>query len=252
MSAFDDPLFLVNQARNNIAEFETICERFFAENIGRQRIDIDPETGNKTFKFVFEANLPERGRHICNTCIGDMRHALDQAACIAFESITGTEAPDKLYFPITTHPNDLIGRLTQFFPPELHPVFKRLEPYPTSARYPGGTDLLCDLSSAAQNKHRLVPKIGGRIISASGPIKAEEIIWLNPRPVWDIANNELVFGTTRPNGYIDANINISFYIAFYQAGPLSGRPANSTLREITDMVERFVSEVAAETARITS
>ena len=253
MSIFADPLLLVNQAHCNITEFEEICDRFFADNNGAQRIDVDPQTGNKTFKFVFEGALPERARYLCHSCITDLRHALDQATCIAFERVTGTPAHERLYFPITSHPNDLRGRVTKDFPPELHSVLMGLEAYPTSPNYEGGSDILCGLSTAAQDKHRLVPKVGAVITSFwGGGITGSCIVKYTMPPRWDFANNELIIGVTTAEGNIEANFNLAFYVAFDQPGPLKGRPINSTIREMIDTVEKCVTEISKELIKLPS
>lgn len=249
---FDSPKFLVSQTLENLDEFDTLCQPIFKDNCYSNVIDVDPESGNKTFKVKFNRKVPGKARHIAATAISDLRHALDQAACASVRALTGAD-PSLLYFPFATNPNDLMGRLRKSFPDELHPVFVSFQPFPTGEAYEGGNKLLSDFGkTAGPNKHQVTCKVGGRIteFQADSVQGTGGIIEMGLPPRWDIDNNELIVGITFPNGHIDYNFGISFYVALAQAGPLSGAPASDVLRTLARQTGNIVDSLEREATRI--
>jgi hypothetical protein len=254
MTLFESPKFLVNQTRENLAEFDRITRELFARHGGRRIVQVDPKTGNKTFKIVFGGELPPKTRHIVASAINDLRHSLDQATCAVVEAITGND-PGLIYFPIAANPNDLKGRVGKF-PPEIRNVFLGFQSYPTGEGYDGGNDPICALAKAAQRKHRVSCNIGGRVVSVGGGHGGWSIqtgpdtIECTIPPRWDITKNELILGVTKANGYINYDVDMTFYVALYDAGPLTGQPAAAVLSKLASIVGGIIGTLEAETARI--
>ncbi|MCG8273111.1 hypothetical protein MIC97_16555 [Aquamicrobium sp. NLF2-7] len=255
MTLFESPKFLVNQTGENLAELDRIIRDLFARYGGRRIVEVDPKTGDKIFKIVFGGELPTNTRHIVASAINDLRHALDQATCAAIEAITGNE-PGLIYFPIAANPNDLEGRVGKF-PPEIRDAFLGFQSYPTGEWYTGGNDLICDLSKAAQRKHRICCKIGGQVTRISGAGRADgghistrngATAYLPPR--WDITKNEMILGISGPEGHLNYDVDITFYVALYDAGPLTGAPAIASLSQLRTVVSDIVLSLEAETEHI--
>ena len=71
---FESPKYLISQTRENLDEFDEICNTIFEGNCYTDVVDIDSETGNKTFKIKFNRTVPQRARHIAATAISDLKH----------------------------------------------------------------------------------------------------------------------------------------------------------------------------------
>ncbi|RWP66251.1 hypothetical protein [Mesorhizobium sp.] len=250
---FESPLFLIARTKENLSELDAACNALFDGDCSASVVDIDPKTGNKTFKLKFTRKIPGRIRHIAATALSDLRHALDQASVASVKAIT-KEEPDLLYFPFAANPNDLVGRLRKSFPDEIHPTFLWCTPYPTGEGYKGGNDLLAQFSKASgPNKHQITCKIGGHISTfRSDSFRAiGTVSEIRIPPAWDIDENELVIGTTTPWGYIEYNFQMSFYVALAEAGQLTGQPASPALHTLLDTVENIVTALRTDTKCIT-
>jgi hypothetical protein len=253
---FESPKFLIRQTQENLAEFNAICAGLFSGKCSSNVVEIDPQTGNKTYKIKFDKLIPGRARDIATHAVSDLRHSLDQAICDSVRVLTGND-PGLIYFPIATNLDDLNGRLNgrnyETVPPELHPILRSFEPYPSRQGAGGGNDLICDLGKAAgPNKHQVTCAIGARIVAFDA--KGIEIIkciggfMLPPR--WDMTKNEMIIATVTPDGHAKYSLDMTFYIAFDDAGPLTGRAIETELRCLVPVVERIVLGLEAETGRI--
>ncbi len=252
---FESPKFLLSQTYENLQEFQRICNAVFSGDCGTHITEVDPETGNKTYKIKFTRHIPGRARHIIATAISDLRHTLDQAACDAIHVIT-EQRPDRvIYFPFATNPNDLAGRLAKNFPHEIHPVFLSFETYPTGPGYPGGDALLSTFAKiSGPNKHQVTCRAGGRIADFSA-----ESVWCDGLvldmafpPQWNIHDNELVLAIVEPNATLHYDFKVAFYVALHEAGELSGRPALDTLSTIANKVSKIVYTLETTTMKIAS
>lgn len=249
MDLFNSPKFLIRQTRDNVAEFTRICDAFFKAHPGRSVVETNPKTGEETHKFCFGEPFPDRLREIAFNGIMNMRLALDQAACKAFEAITKRDAPDSLYFPIATNAADLKGRVKQHFPPELHATFEGFKSYPTGNDTPG--DIVCDMNKAARRKHRIVCGISAQVESWS--FNETLVIPAGTRfPIleWDARNDELIIAVVPRNGRFHAKFDISFFVCFNDAGPLTTAPVIGALGPIADAVEKIVLDIERDTLAI--
>lgn len=249
---FESPKFLLDLTGENVTEFDAICGAFFRNARAAKMIHVDPETGNKTHKLIFGNPIPNRARHIAATAISDIRHSLDQATCASVRLLTGS-VPDKLYFPFATNPNDLNGRLRKTIPEPLHPILRTFEPYPRGQGYVGGNDILSKLSSAAgPNKHQATCAAGGRIasFSADSIVVREAVGPFSIPPRWDASKNEMVLATVAPDGDVQYNFQMTFFVAFKDAGQLSEMPVSAVVRDLLSIAKRIVVGLETETARI--
>ena len=69
-------------------------------------------------------------------------------------------------------------------------------------------------------------------------------------PNWDMTRNELVIGTTAPNGYINYDFELLFNIVFSDAGIMNGRPVEDTIKALLPLVENVVLKLEAKTGDI--
>ena len=69
---------------------------------------------------------------------------------------------------------------------------------------------------------------------------------------WDVVRNEMIVGITAADGYIDGQFDVLFHVALYDAGPLTGAPAGTTIRDIIELVDQAVSSIADATEKILS
>lgn len=238
---FESPKFLVRQTRERVSELYLACEAIFANQRSTRVTEIHAHTGKKTFKVKYSARLTDRERHIVASAVLDLRHALDQVACAAVEALTGADA-GLIYFPIAANANDLRGRLKKSFPAEIHAALER------SKAYPGGNDLLCALAKAAHSKHRASCKVAANVIFTT----MHDLRYVNAYayelpPLWDAEENEMILGSTAPDGHIEGNFNPTFYVAFDKAGPLDGFEVFDTLGKACDMIEALTADVEGAT-----
>jgi hypothetical protein len=250
-SPFESPRFLLAQTHENLAEFNAICARFFDGNSYANVVDVDRETGNKTFKVKFAHAFPGRARHIAATAINDVRHSLDQAVCAAVRAVTGKE-PGTIYFPKGETRNDYVARVHKYIPDVLWPIFLTFESYPTGDGYPGGDPVLSNLiASTGANKHDITCKVGA-IVAFWGPenISGTDGISMMIPPTWDWEQNEMVIGITRASGHIHYKFNFSPAVVFGDAGKLNGAPVSLFLSKALSAAEGIVGSIEKETARI--
>ena len=249
MSLFESPKFLISQTRENLCELDLICREFLTRSNGRRVVEKDPVTGNKTFKIIFRELIPAKARHIVATAVNDLRHALDQATCAIVGAVTGADL-GLIYFPIATNPNDLQGRVGKF-PIELGNVFLGFQSYPPGVGYLGGNAPICSLAKAAQRKHRVSCGLSGRVSQmAINEIRVTEKIDFRMPPDWDPVKNEMMLAITGPDGNLNYDVKLEVFMAFYDAGPLTGEPVEACLRALLLEVETIVSALEAEASRI--
>lgn len=248
--SFESPRFLLSQTRKKITEFEAITSAAIKHGRHSTVIDVDPKTGNKTYKVVFHWSVPDEARHIAATAISDIRHALDQSLCSSAESLTGIE-PDKLYFPFATNMKDLAGRIAKPIPSELHPFVCSLKPYP-SGEWGDGNDLLCQLSkSSGGNKHRVTCSAVGQVVGILADMfEIDKAIEVRLPPAWDTRKNEMILGTVAPDGNLKAKFQLTFYIGFGDAGQLTGQSVTGVVNNLLPIANRIVDGFEAETVRI--
>jgi len=251
---FESPKFLLTQTRGAIVRFGQIAEAYFEANHAERTVSVDPKTGWKTYKATFANPLPAELRHIAFTAVNDLRHALDQILCTSVEAITGRVATRSDYFPIGGDPRDFEAKL-RVVPDGLKQVFRDFQVYPRSAQYDGGDDLLCDLSKAAQRKHRLSCRIGAVVAAMDGggtidfdPDGGSMSLF----PQWNIHTQELIYGTTGPKGHLIHTLRLSGFLVYYDAGPLTGRSVVDITNDIIDRVESILRTVEHETLMVRS
>ena len=241
MENFDSPKILLREANSHIEKIDIIISEFFTDCEAISFVDIEPDTGNKLFKFRFsKTKVPDRVNYLANTVINDLRHSLDQAACTAFSILTGNTPPKTLYFPITDNLADLNGRLRKDFPESLHEAFRVIAPYRT------GNDIICLLAKTAQEKHVSICDISGFIGGSSGKTgMATGIINMVIPPVWDFTNNEVLVAKTTPDGVFEAEFAYSPEITFKNTRHIDGQPIIPFLRAAFEATSMAINVIEA-------
>ncbi|WP_441256430.1 hypothetical protein AB7Z32_23675 [Bradyrhizobium sp. 482_C4_N1_1] len=247
MPDFESPKFLIGQTREQLIELDRILIPYFSHHL--LIAENEPRTNRKIIKQVFTGPIPGRVRHIAASGIADMRHALDQATCSAFEIVTGKSAPNTLYFPIASSPADLASRLTRALPPSLHAVFQSFQSYGPSPSYEGGSTILAALSKAAQRKHRVTCSVHASVGSWS--FRELHLSAHTEFPIfeWIAEKGELIIAKT-PGHVGGLDMNFNYQVVYQNAGPIDGEPISPVLGTFADTVERIVLSIEAEVDRI--
>lgn len=245
---FESPRFLVQQTKENLLEFKELCAVLFNGEGHSHVVDVDPTTGDKTYKVKFNKPIPGKARYIAGAALNDLKHALDQAMCDVIKVTTDLRDVKDIYFPFGTHPNDLAARVARFqdLPQEIVSLLNGFESYPTGKGYSGGDNLLADFSKVVgTNKHQVtcnircsIPEFRADSIIGYGLIRE-----LRMPPRWDMANNELIVGIAGPSAHLKYDFEMAVEVVFTNAGVLTGTPVEPVIGALIDRVDKIVSDL---------
>lgn len=249
---FESPRFHIADIKDKLSEIDSICQSCIDDKGYGVRIDLDAKTGQNVHRVVADWQFPAKVRSLTADAICGLRHTLDQATCAAYEALTGAVAPKNLYFPIVNDESDLLGRFKkQSFPKELCDAILPFEPYPPKLNGRRGNAVLCGLSKAAQNKHRVTCKVGVGLAGVTyrnftyGDTDKPISIVLGP----NLKGDSMAFATTGPDDALSYDMQAFLFPALDNAGPITGHHAvrfiNSALDLTRLVVDRFESVVAA-------
>tara|TARA_R110000868_G_scaffold29558_8_gene109974 strand:- start:180 stop:959 length:780 start_codon:yes stop_codon:yes gene_type:complete len=232
----------VEKTRRNLELFQTITSKFFDAHSQSILIDVDAVTGNKTYKVVFEGNLPAEARDAVSGAIADLRHALDMAMCATYEIVKGEAAPKHLYFPRGRSAEDVRGKLRKTeLPANVIDYLVSLQPHPTESQNTIiNNRLLCDLVTAAQSKHRIACALDANVEEVWIKATVKDAVSLSVPPRWDFEEQEAVLCTVGPQGHFEANYSFALEIIFVGAGPLTGWSVEQALLQLCDLCDTII------------
>ncbi|WP_417497765.1 hypothetical protein [Maricaulis sp.] len=242
---FESAFYNIEKTRRSLEQFDKITTSFFENTACRSVVYSDADTGNKTYKIVLEDNIPISARDAMSGAIADLRHALDMAMCATFKIVKGKDAPKMLYFPAGNSAGDVRGKLDVFdFPDYVTMYLSSLQLHPAlDEASPPNNHLLCELITAAREKHRVACAPDAKITGAGIRVGAKDVICMRIPPRWDSSKQEVEVGTVGPEGHFDYDYHLTFEVVFTDAGPLTGRPVRQTIFELCQTCDAVVSEL---------
>lgn len=222
-------------------------------------VDFDEKAGKQFHKIVLKQEFPWELRGIAADTVKTLRDALDQSVLHCTQRIRRPKGKGT-HFPFGENPADFddvlsgkTARQSKDLAPELHPILRSFQPYPTGQGYTGGNDRLRHIGRVSgPNKHELTLTVGVtpdafHIRNIFNPMGFGHIIYA---PHWNAAKNEALVLESHINAHIDIDLDFASYIAFDH--PLIGRyPIHLVLRQWTEIVEDIVTRLIAETDRLT-
>lgn len=250
---FSSARALIRWAREDIQQLELESEFFLSGESYEIIEEPEPVSGDTLIKARM-APVPDQLCKLASHALWDLKHALDHATFAAVQAIRGREAAE-VYFPICSHPNDLEARLRSTpkgqsqlrYPTELHDVFRKLEPYPTSDQYVGGGDEFIAISRLANStKHAIALRTGART-SVAGARGVGGIVRIFTDS-WDSSLNELTLCAVRPTAKLDMRIQLAAFICFSNQELLEAFPASQVLSGFASCVEDAVHALEAAVA----
>lgn len=252
---FESAQFLVAWANTQFQELDVLLKSFGDSSPGTVLKEFNPKNG-MTVKVRFSP-IPHRIRGLANNIVKDLRDALDQATFAATLHITGSGRKRNAHFPFGSSPADFDRAISlnqcRDIPPELYPVLKSFEPYPTGDDYAGGNNylrLLGQISGPHKHRFTLAPAVDVATTQISNFYFSAGDDGMELMPGDGVTkNNEyvLIRGGRGSEGKFD--LSLSAYVAFADA-KMKGIPVGDFLRECCSTVGYIVQEIQAQSLRI--
>jgi hypothetical protein len=248
---FESPKLLIEGARDDILQFDAMCESFLNTAFGVIVTNVDPKTLEKVVKYRVEQKPPGRLRTLAGNALNAIRHSLDQAVNCA-TGVLGGKAWDN-YFPFAkdaTTIDNVIKDNCKRVPASLIPILKGFKPYG------GGDDLLYSLNRlVGPNKHQVVVRMDMRvpnplplhfITESKGPIVIQ---WK-----WDGENGELEIARISAQGHIkcEAQTKLPLFVAIGGRKISRGEPATTLLNAYLAKAETIVSAIESVTYQLST
>jgi hypothetical protein len=131
--------------------------------------EIDSDTGEQVIKYKVVAPVPEEIEKFAFSCMSHVKNAFDQGTFNAALAL-GVELSGSTYFPWSTGPADMVGRLRRAkVPEELWDIFRNQQPYKRFDSYVGGDDVVRGFATLANKKHTTGLSVLGDVVHLSYP-----------------------------------------------------------------------------------
>jgi hypothetical protein len=233
----------------HISELERQIRSFLANKPYELVRDIDPSDGRyQHLKFKFSDRLPERATFLATEALEALRFALDQAGYAAAVA-SGKVSPKRTQFPIADSPGELDNlidgrKVCRDVPEKVVRLFRSFKPYK------GSGSTLWALNKLRNSGHKkLIPvAIGGALITLhdhSGPGNIMPV-----SPVYDSAENEIVFGRAPIEQQLHYNVRPTFNVCFDQTEVAGDEYVFGFLARSAREVERIIVSTEAECRRL--
>ncbi|MER8453765.1 hypothetical protein NKG60_27960 [Mesorhizobium sp. M1428] len=250
-SLFDSPSALIDHARDHIKDAEDRCRAFFEATPYTKVIDVDFEKREEIHKLRLSAKLPAKISAVVKDATGNLRDALDHAVFASAVAISGNVNPSDTGFPFAKDANGVTGELhgkrLRGNPPEIRPFLASLNPHET------GNALLWSLNKIRNpNTHRVIIPVGAATIAGDASMNGFHIIGglRFGYSRWHPTTNEVEFLRVGIGSIVNYQVDITSHVAFGDIETLRGKEIIGTLLAMATEVERIVSGIKAETARI--
>lgn len=244
---FKSPKALIHRARENRVEFNNRAKAFIETKPYTQFIDPEPETGFYLLKIRLTQEFPDAITAVAGDALKNLRDALDQILCASLLVLRPKTSQSGVYFPFGDDAASLeyaIAKGCEKFPPEIKAIVRNFNPHK------GGDAVFWALSRFAKVKHRSLFELGTEIDSVE--VNLLEVMFGSApiRPYWDSAKKELVISRTTKDREPGYDLDTAFHIAFGDVEAVGGFPAVPVIDYLTNVVERVLMAVEAETARL--
>lgn len=254
MTRFQAADRLIKWAFEGLHEAHAAFFKFMKTKPLASAVEYDAETGEQVLYYRQIADFPsDIMKHLTST-LNHARHSFDQSIFAACAEI-GNPIKDG-HYPWATSPSDLEGKLKRlskdrFIDERLWDEIRRHEPYFTGEGYPGGNDLIREISILANSKHTTGFDVAGRVNSVSHSISYIEAGGeLTPMaPVWDFEKKQIEL--VRSKGDVSYDYpTMTFCISFAYAGRLRGIDAINALHSFVTKAQSVNEGLKAECFKI--
>lgn len=247
---FESPEGLVVQARDQTDHLAKEIKAFFDNRPYVQFVDHDRETGLDVHKVRLTSKLPAKLGRTFKDATSNLRDALDHAVYASAVSLGAIE-PEKTAFPFAKDATDLNSKLRsrnfKDVPAEIYPILCSFEPYS------GGNNLLIALNRVRNPyTHRIIVPFATATMTQEFEFHGATIAggFHMPYSWWNPAKNEVEYFRIAPNSEFKYKVQIAFDVTLGKIEIVGGRPVTGFLYETITEVDRVVSGIKAETARI--
>lgn len=242
----------VSWAKDAIAEFNSICGRFFQSNVTEVITEIDPNTGEHVQKLRLRTDIPSEARRKATEALGNTKNAFDQAT-FAARNIASRPSNRTVYFPWSQSPTDLIVLLkTRGIDERLWGAFSAEEPYPTSDAYPGGDNVVRTLATIANGKHTVGLSVQGQISMIGYPTirggRVQNLSILAPR--WDSVKNEAELIRWRGEVEVQGDYEFGFEVLLKDSRLPEPVNAATALSVYADKAKTFIERLQSRCAQL--
>ena len=251
MNQFEESLFLLRQSRKNFDSLWRDVSNHL-KNLKFVRKDgYAFPSGNLIVRYKADREMSDDVhddiRHKALTIIKDARCVIDHAVYAGIEVLTG-RPPEKNYFPFSSGPKDLKGKVEKDFPQPLWDALKSFQSYPPNE---GGNKVLWDLNETSNtNKHRFNFKVVGNITNYSAnKIAGSGAVRMSIPPEWDWKKGEIVIAEIKPGHPIHYDFKFKPGFIFDHAGPISGCSVKRVLTAFMDQAGHVTDTLKSETMK---
>lgn len=238
LAEFESARTLLRWASVDIQNFYLSEQAFIDDAPYEVFTELDADTGHHFLKARM-AKVPDELCKLASHALWDIKHSLDHATCAAVRKIYGPDIDD-IHFPIRSHLNSfesalratmkVAGAEVLKYPVQLHDVLRRLEPYPTSDSYSGGSDEICALSKLANDTKHSVSLSATASVGILGMKAIGGLIKFFPEPHIS-PENELTLALVNLSTGFDMELNIASCVCFGDVKLLKRVPASKVLSE---------------------
>lgn len=265
VDTFLTPYETLGWADEAVKELKSSAERYLSK--AEVIVQSDADSMQKVHKLVLPSHIPRDIARKLMEALGHIKNSFDQSVIAAICTICGDAAARKtIYFPWSCSQADLdqrlrakrrvgIGAPSEFpkIPPDLWPIFRSFEPYPTGDSYTGGDDLVREMARIANRKHSvrisLVAVVAGAAVRfdyrGSGHASFGNFSW-------DPVKNEVIFARTAIDAEYNYNGHVALDVAFDEPGFLLNKPLVASLCRFAAKAKHVADTLSMECERLLS
>jgi hypothetical protein len=191
-TAFTKARDTVRWAEIAIAELDMSAQHFFAA-APNVITEFDHKTDKKVRKVQLQQQLPKLFSRKTTEALNNIKNSFDQAMS-AVDKLLPLSKCDLHYYPWSTNPSDLKGRLGRLeVDNRLWDTFESHEPYPLSDKHAGGDDVIRNLAKKVNDKHSIGLYVDATVSGVRyphGKLRGVDMLKLH-EPKWDPVKNEI-------------------------------------------------------------
>jgi hypothetical protein len=245
---FSSARLLIRGAYEDIDRLDAAFDAFFKSEPYAKVVETDPHGAVDFHKVKMTKKLPALLSRDVARVGNELRSALDQAG-YAMAAASGKARLKYTYFPFgasTAHLEDVIRGRCKDLPKEIATLFRSFNPYR------GGDDLLWAINEIANGiKHRFIVPVGQGVGKAIlEHFRADQLIHGAFPPLWDSANDEMVFCVVRHGSDVSYDYNLGFFVAFGNIDVVRGMHVTPTLKSMAAKVDSIIAATEIEARRI--
>jgi hypothetical protein len=242
---FDVPLLQIEQATANIERTKTLIADA-ADNTGGSFVErFDEKRDEKVVLLKLPTELPAQLRYTATLVIRDLREALDQVTCKAFDVCAPQQNAKSIYFPFGSSEQDFNGKLKGELKGKGLPEIV-IQAFAASQCYRGGDDELWSLNGLSNVKHRDWVRLDlndqdAHIQMGFGEIVGPAVLGVNK---WNRDRTEIELMRVGKGGKIELpQLKVGLQVTIGNGEVVKGRHLLPTLEAYRDKVKATVLAV---------